>query len=110
MNQASKKESLESLLDMGSRPKLRLIEPGEAQYLAELGKVAKEIIELKQAFNNLNTNHEEYSADRVALRLTSAEQEFFLLFNTLRKSKGIEPLKGKRFSGDFSYESYLYNH
>lgn len=91
-----------------AKPKLSLTEEKEVQVLKDLSDIAKEIVELKTSFSFINANQDEIPADRVALRLTASEQEFFLLFNHLREIKGFEPLKGERFTGDFSYESYLY--
>lgn len=91
-----------------NRPKLNLEQIDDQDFYRELGKAAKEIRELRDAFDLINANRDTFSADRISLRLTAAEQEFFLLFNNFRQFKGFEPLEGKRFTGSFSYESYLY--
>lgn len=94
--------------NISNRPKLNLEQVEETDFYRELGKAAKEILHLRDAFDLINANRDPFSADRISLRLTAAEQEFFLLFNSLRQFKGFEPLEGKRFTGSFSYESYLY--
>lgn len=99
----------QSVANLGTRPKIQLKEFEDDELLKELGKAAKEIIQLDTAFHLVNSTEDPVTADRIAYRLTSAEQEFFLLFNNLRLKKGYEPLEGKRFTGDFSYESFLYN-
>lgn len=101
---------LSQVASLGARPKLKQVEATSLDYYRELGKIAHEIVQMHSAFNLINANDDSFAADRIALRLTSAEQEFFLLFNNLRTSKGYEPLEGKRFTGEFSYDSYLYNY
>lgn len=92
-----------------AKPELQLVEVEEDRLMTELSVLAKQIIHLKINFDNVNACEDTLTADRIALKLTSAEQEFFLLFNTLRDLRETEPLQGKRFTGDFSYESYLFN-
>jgi hypothetical protein len=97
------------IVNLGTRPKIQLRAFEDTEIIKELGKAAKEIIQLDTAFHQTNAVEDPLTADRIAYRLTSAEQEFFLLFNSLRQKRGYEPLEGKRFTGDFSYESYLFN-
>jgi len=99
----------QAIANLGTRPKIQLKEFEDSELLNELGKVAKEIIQLDTAFHHINSVEDSVTADRIAYRLTSAEQEFFLLFNNLRLKRGYEPLEGKRFTGEFSYESFLYS-
>jgi hypothetical protein len=99
----------QAIANLGTRPKIQFKEFEDAELLKELGKVAKEIIQLDTAFHHINSVEDPITTDRIAYRLTSAEQEFFLLFNNLRLKRGYEPLEGKRFTGDISYKSYLYD-
>ncbi len=104
----SEPASIQAVPVIAFRPKPNLNTTLDQDFYCELGKSAKEILELKNAFDSINANRDPFSADRISLRLTAAEQEFFLIFNKLREQKGYPTLPGKRFTGIFSYESYLY--